>query len=138
MTELYPIKYCLDRLYEKAENDKAKTRKFSIKKPKILSQNRKTSILNFAELCQDLNRDINVVKAFIDDRLKTPSSICGKNEEILLIDNVFKVDQILNEIIKYAETFVICQECRSGNTVLVKDNRLLYLKCNACNSRKTV
>jgi len=135
--ELYTIDYCLNRLYKKVENDRENIKKYYPKRPNVVRQNRKTYITNFSELCKHCNRPENSIKSFIDERLQTPSSI--KNDK-LCIDNMFKEEQIFDVIFKYVDTYVRCPEelCGSGLTELVRENRLLYLKCNACNSKKSV
>ena len=137
MTELYTLDFCLDRLYKKAENDRAKTKKFYPKKPIVIRQNRKTFINNFSEICTHFNRPENDVELFIHERLQTPSSI--KNNS-LCIDNMFKEDQIFDVIMKYVDTYVRCPQelCGSGNTKLVREDRVLYLVCNICCSKKAV
>lgn len=142
MAELYTLEYCLDRLYKKAEQDMSNKKKFRLKKLEIIRKDKKTTVVNFAELCIQLNRDKNSVKTFIEKHLEMKSSICGVDGNMLLIEKMVDDRTIYGIIEKYAKTFVVCsqQGCESGDTELVKvkEQRLLYLKCNTCNSQKSI
>jgi translation initiation factor 2 subunit 2 len=138
MQELYTTEFCLNRVYEKLENGRIDSNKFKVKKAKMIVRDKKTFIINFAELCLAFRRDENTVKAFIDKYLQEKTSINENN--VLIINNMYKQKQIDDMFIEYMKTYVICQQqkCGSGNTELVREDRLLYLKCNTCNSKKSI
>eukprot|EP00733_Pompholyxophrys_punicea_P002433 Pompholyxophrys_punicea_v1_NODE_1896_length_516_cov_1.253796.p1 type:complete len:141 gc:universal NODE_1896_length_516_cov_1.253796:37-459(+) len=140
MKELYTIDFLLDRLFEKLESDKKDSKKFTSKKPKIVIQNRKTIITNFAELCNIFNRDMNTVKSYIDNELKVTSSIFGDENDMLQINNIYKPSHIEEVLMKYIKTHVVCSEpkCCSGNTEIIREDRLVFLKCNSCHSKKSI
>jgi translation initiation factor 2 subunit 2 len=144
MTELYTFDFCLKRLFKQAEQQQLqKKKKPAFKKPTIYRQNLKTLVDNFSGLCDWLNRDENSVKSFIDSRLHTTSSIKSiKNSDnkMLSIDNLFTESDIINVIDEYARIYVICQEpkCKSLDTEIIKEKSILYLKCNVCNSSKSI
>ena len=138
MQELYTTEFCLNRLYEKLENDRTNTKKFVVKKATILTKDRKTFILNFGDLCQAFKRDESTVKAFIDKYLEEKTSINENN--VLIINNMYKQKQIDDMFIEYMKTYVICQQpkCGSGNTELIRKDRFLYIKCHVCNCEKSI
>jgi translation initiation factor 2 subunit 2 len=49
--------------------------------------------------------------------------------EIMLIKNIIK---------SYVEDYVICSECGKPDTRLVKDDRVMLLRCDACGSHRPV
>lgn len=138
MQELYTTEFCLDRLYEKLENDRTNTKKFMVKKATILAKDRKTFILNFGDLCQAFKRDENTVKAFIDKYLEEKTSINENN--VLIINNMYKQKQIDDMFIEYMKTYVICQQkrCGSGDTKLERKDRFLFIICNKCGCEKSI
>ena len=139
MEELYTIDFCLKRLYDKLEVDKSNNKKFSTDRPLLVIENKKTSIINFEKLCDTFKRDKNSVKLFIDNELQASSSICGK-DNILMINNIYTQKQIETVIGKYIDKYVLCSaiKCGSGNTEIIRKNRITILKCNSCNAEKTI
>ena len=141
MDEKYTIEYSLKRLYDKAENDKLNGAKFKPKdRPNVIIQNKKTSIINFGNLCNSFKRKKNDVKLFIDNEMQTSSSLRGENDNILMINNIYNQKQIETVLNKYITKYVVCPaiKCSSGDTVIEKKNRLSVLKCNVCNAEKSI
>jgi translation initiation factor 2 subunit 2 len=137
MEEIYTTQFLLNRAFEKMENV-GKKKKFSMKKPEVKKQNRKTYIKNFVTLCNSINRDINHVKTFMENELKVSSSI--NDDDMLMLNNIYHQGKIELVISKYAEKYIICSEpkCGSGNTEIIKENRISYLSCKSCFSKKAV
>ena len=47
--------------------------------------------------------------------------------------------KIINDKInKYAEEFVICNECKKSDTKLLKKDKVLFVKCLACGAQHPV
>lgn len=138
MEELYTKEFLLNRAFEKMENISKK--KFSMKKPEIKNQNRKTFIKNFQEMCQSINRDEEHLKVFIDKELKLRKSSSINEDNMLMINGTIRQGPIENIIARYAQKYIICGEpkCNSGNTKIVKESRITYLACNSCGSRKAI
>ena len=61
----------------------------------------------------------------------------SKSDGVVIIGKV-KKDRIISFIQNYMKRFVVCNICKSTNTLLEKNGRLLQLKCNNCNSQYTV
>ena len=137
MEELYTTEFLLKRLFDKLEN-RGNKKKFSLKKPIVNFMNRKTYIKNFIELCEMMHREQLHLKSFIDKDLNTNSSV--NEENALLLDRKYTQMQIENTIAKYVKKYVICPEpkCGSGDTVIVKENHIMFLECKSCCSKKSI
>lgn len=56
----------------------------------------------------------------------------------LVIRGRFQPKQIENVVRHYITEYVTCRTCRSPETRLAKENRLFFLCCDLCHSRRTV
>lgn len=134
--ELYTTDFLLDRLFNQ---DSTNTKRFTSKKPVILAQNRKTAIVNFLELCDRFKRSPETVKMFIDAELQVSSSILDDNR-VLLLNNAYSQAQINDIFAKYIKKFVVCpqEKCGSGQTNIIKIDRINYIKCDSCGAKKAI
>ena len=135
--------FLLDNIFQQFENDKIFTNQVNepkITKPKIHYdfQIRRTVWTNFTKNCNELYREINSVKLFIEKELSNISSINGSNE--LLIKGKYNSNMIMSVFKKYIKTFIQCNCCSSIRTDIVRDNitKLDVLKCNKCRAERTV
>lgn len=137
MQELYKTDYLLERLYSELENKIQKT-KFTLKRPQVSILNRKTYVKNYEELCNCLKCDEEHLKLFLKKELNTELSINDSN--MLMFNTIVGTTLIENAFAKYAKNFVICleQKCGSGDTEIIRENRVIYLYCKTCNSKKSI
>ncbi|KTG45934.1 hypothetical protein cypCar_00004833 [Cyprinus carpio] len=94
-------------------------RKFVMKPPQVVRVGtKKTSFVNFTDICKLLHRQPKHLLAFLlaelGTRLIARISICIPKE------------------------YVTCHTCRSPETILQKDTRLYFLQCETCHSRCSV
>ncbi|KAL0618244.1 Eukaryotic translation initiation factor 2 subunit 2, partial [Plecturocebus cupreus] len=112
-------------------------RKFVMKPPQVIRVGtKKTSFVNFTDICKLLCRQPKHLLAFLLAELGTSSSIDGSNE--LAIKGRFQQKQIENVLRRYIKEYVTCHTCRSLDTILQKDMRLCFLQCKTCHSRCSV
>ena len=142
MKELYTFDNCFKRIQEKYENSDRRGNKFGCDRPRILLEARETLIINFGKICSDLNRDKSLVKSFVEkdlDLKKNPPRISGKDDEILTINGRYTQDNIMNVIKKFMDKYVICPaKCGSGDTDIVKKERLVFLECSKCGASSCI
>lgn len=136
MEQIYEDDYLLERLFDKLESNKSQ--KLVAVKPKSIKQNKKTHITNFVEFCKSINREPNSVKIYIDERLAKDSSISSTG--VLIINKIYHQHEIDKDFMAYIKEYVLCPEikCGSGNTNIIKENRITYLLCNSCHSKKAL
>lgn len=131
----YSEKELLDRCYDTLSQKQNINKKNPVK-PEIIRANRKTKIVNFMGVCNSLDRDIMQVKDYCFKELSTQGSITEENS--LLLNGIFKPAQILDVVTKYIKTRVCCGQCNSRNTNIIKENRIIYIQCHNCLSKKPI
>lgn len=97
---------------------------------------KRTSFSNFAEILNDFNRPERHVMQYLLAELGTSGNLDGK--KALIIKGKFKPTQMESILRQYIREYIICQTCKSSNTVMEKIERLYFMLCNDCSSRRTV
>lgn len=112
-------------------------RKFTIVPPQVGREgSKKTAFANITDLCRRMRRPLEHVTAFILTELGTTGSSDGSQR--LIIRGRYQQLQIENVLRKYIGEYVTCKTCRSPDTVMSKENRLFFLKCESCGSTRSV
>lgn len=132
--EPYTSTFLISRLYEELSTQQNSNKKISLQKPDISSANKKTYISNFRSLCSKLHRDEHEVKIFFEKELLTTTSL--NVDGCLIITGVFRQPGLLKIFTNYIKEYVTCKECNSCDTEIIKENRIMFLKCNRCLSKK--
>ena len=118
-----------------------KTKKFAIVKPVITRKDKKTLITNFGAVCSSLHRDIEILRDYFEKSLALPAGDVTVNaSSVLIITGSHSDVNLVKHLQDYVMTYVICTEkgCGSGDTELVKENRILWMLCKKCNCQKAV
>lgn len=158
-----PIKY--DKLLERffahlhsAHPDlmSSGSKSYVIPPPQCLREgNKKTIFANIPDICKRMKRSDEHVMQFIFAELGTSGSVDGSRR--LVIKGRFQQKQIENVLRRYIGMpsvisltkaaklipspgeYVTCKTCRSPDTELSKgENRLYFVTCNSCGSRRSV
>jgi len=112
-------------------------KKFVMKPPQVLRVGtKKTSFANFLEIAKTLRRTPKHLQAFLLAELGTSGSVDANNH--LIIKGRFQQKQIENILRRYIKEYVTCHTCRAPETILEKDTRLYFLRCEKCGSRCSV
>ncbi|KAK6076090.1 eukaryotic translation initiation factor 2 subunit beta [Seiridium cupressi] len=113
-------------------------RSYKIPPPQCLREgNKKTIFANIPEICKRMKRTEEHVTQYLFAELGTNGSVDGSRR--LVIKGRFQQKQIENVLRKYILEYVTCKTCRSPDTELNKgENRLYFITCNACGSRRSV
>ncbi|KAK3657808.1 translation initiation factor eIF-2 beta subunit [Elasticomyces elasticus] len=111
---------------------------YKIPPPQCLREgNKKTIFANIAEICKRMKRTDEHVTQFLFAELGTSGSVDGSRR--LVIKGRFQQKQIENVLRRYIMEYVTCKTCRSPDTELNKgENRLYFVTCNSCGSRRSV
>ncbi|KAH6899977.1 domain found in IF2B/IF5 [Thelonectria olida] len=114
------------------------TKSYKIPPPQCMREgNRKTVFANIAEICKRMKRTEEHVTAYLFAELGTSGSVDGSRR--LVIKGRFQQKQIENVVRKYIIEYVTCKTCKSPDTELNKgENRLYFITCNNCGSRRSV
>jgi len=131
------LKRIFDIMAQNNTDHGTRSERIFIKPPNITREGKKKTIwANFTEICTQLNRPTSHFCEFLFSELGTTGSI-DKNG-YLVIRGVFQSKNIESLIRRYIKDYVVCTSCRSLNTVMTKEDRLNFLDCNDCHSRRTV
>lgn len=114
------------------------SRSYKIPPPQCLREgNKKTIFANIADICKRMKRNDDHVIQFLFAELGTSGSVDGSKR--LVIKGRFQQKQIENVLRRYIMEYVTCKTCKSPDTELSKgENRLSFVTCNSCGSRRSV
>jgi len=138
----YPYTVLLDRIFRKlTENNPTLISKESHSLPPpqtALHGSKKTGWGNFKKICDELNRKPEHVKLFFLTEMNTTGNMDGSNS--FIIKGRWRPKQIESLLKKYIKEYVTCNNCRSPQTVMEKDNamRLHVLTCKVCGASRSV
>nr|MBA4405497.1 translation initiation factor IF-2 subunit beta [Nanoarchaeum sp.] len=109
--------------------------RFEIPKVKGHIEGNKTIITNFQQIVSSFRRDADHLLKYLLRELATPGII---DNQRLILGRKISSSQINNKIERYANEFVICADCKKPDTQLVKEEKILTLKCSACGAKHPV
>ena len=125
----------LKQAIQKLPNKIEKTERFEMPKVVGLIEGNKTIINNFYQIADILHRQPEHLLKFLLRELATPGTL----EKSRLILGRKISSNIINEKIEvYAKTFVLCPECKRPDTQLIRENKILMIKCTACGAKHPV
>jgi len=111
--------------------------KYKMKPPVVYREGTKKTIwANFPEICKIMNRQNEHVLAFLMAEAGTTGSIDGEGR--CVIKGRFQGKNIENILRRYISEYVKCHTCKTPETHLKKENRLLFMVCDKCGSTRTV
>ncbi|KAK6359020.1 hypothetical protein TWF696_000192 [Orbilia brochopaga] len=140
-----PFKYTqlLKRFYINLYEDhpelsgEGRLKNYKIPPPQVVREGNKKSIfVNLPEIARKMKRNPDHVIQFIFAELGTNGSVDGSGR--LVIKGRFQQKQLESVLRRYIIEYLTCGTCKSPNTTLNKENRLFFVSCNVCGSRKSV
>lgn len=109
--------------------------RFEIPKVKGHIQGNKTLITNFFQITNILNREPQHLLKFLLRELATPGTL---DTNRLVLGRKISSSSVNEKIERYAKLYVICPECQKPDTKLIKENKILIIKCTACGAKHPV
>jgi translation initiation factor 2 subunit 2 len=109
--------------------------RFEMPVAEVMIQGNFTIIKNFSQLSSILRRDVNHMLKFFTKELAAPGTIEGTRAIFQTRVSQRTVQQKLES---YVKEFVLCRECGKPDTKLIKEDRILLLKCEACGAKASV
>ena len=135
------VQNCMDNTYSDLLErcsfaNKIKT-KIGIKPPIIQKDGSKRSVwTNFNDTYICLNRDHKHILQFFLNELTTTGSIDANNR--LVIRGNFNSSDFEKLLKRYIHRYVMCNSCKSIDTVIYNESRLSFIHCNQCNTKYTI
>ena len=94
-----------------------------------------TSIKNFVDACKHIRREPKEVMKYLVKELGTQWFI---ESNALILTGKFNNKTINEKFKRYINHYVLCPICKKPDTKLIKIDRILFIKCEACGARNPV
>ncbi|KAI5679822.1 hypothetical protein M9H77_01049 [Catharanthus roseus] len=105
--------------------------------PQVLREGtKKTVFVNFMDLCKKMHRQPEHVMTFLLAEMGTSGSLDGQQR--LVVKGRFAPKNFEGILRRYVNEYVICNGCKSPDTILSKENRLFFLRCEKCGCGRSV
>lgn len=125
----------LNKAYDNLPEIEESTERLDIPEPEIIIQGRQTIIKNFSQICEALRRDPNHLLKYLTKELATPAGFDGTRATF---QSKLYRKLIQNKLDSYVKEYVICKECNRPDTKLIRESRIVFLKCEACGAKSSV
>ncbi|KAI8523418.1 hypothetical protein RHMOL_Rhmol13G0071700 [Rhododendron molle] len=103
-------------------------RRTVMRPPQVLREGtKKTIFANVVDICNTMHRQPEHVKTFLLAELGTSGSFDGLQR--LVVKGRFAPKNFEGILRRYANEYVICNGCKGPDTILSKENRLFFLRC---------
>ncbi|KAF7762102.1 hypothetical protein Agabi119p4_8695 [Agaricus bisporus var. burnettii] len=113
------------------------SKRYTIAPPSIHKEgNKKTIFANVTDICKKMHRQPEHVIQFLFAEMGTTGSVDGAGR--LVIRGRFQQKQVENVLRRYIVEYVTCKTCKSLDTLLTKENRIFFMACESCGSRRSV
>eukprot|EP00959_Pyramimonas_sp_CCMP1952_P307468 6435755-Pyramimonas_sp.AAC.2 len=97
---------------------------------------KKTVFVNFMELCKTMHRQPDHVMGYLHAELGTSGSLDGQQR--LIMKGRFTPKVFEGILRRYVNEYVICNMCKSTDTLLSREQRLFILRCQPCGASRSV
>ncbi|KXN93009.1 putative eukaryotic translation initiation factor 2 subunit beta, partial [Leucoagaricus sp. SymC.cos] len=115
----------------------ASSKRYTIAPPSIHREgNKKTIFANVTDICKKMHRQPEHVIQYLFAEMGTTGSVDGAGR--LVIRGRFQQKQVENVLRRYIVEYVTCKTCKSLDTLLTKENRIFFMACESCGSRRSV
>ncbi|KDQ56651.1 hypothetical protein JAAARDRAFT_47997 [Jaapia argillacea MUCL 33604] len=112
-------------------------KRYTIVPPSVQREGNKKSIFsNIGDICKRMHRQPEHVIQFLFSEMGTTGSVDGQGR--LVIKGRFQQKQVENVLRRYIVEYVTCKTCKSFDTLLTKENRIFFMTCESCGSRRSV
>jgi len=131
----YDYEMLLKRAMEALPKNVVVKERFEMPKGIIFHEGNTTILRNLAEIADKINRDINHLFSYLLKELGTAGEIDGERG---IFQGKIPPKKVQEKIERYVNKFVLCHECGRPDTKLIKINRTLMVKCEACGAIRPV
>ena len=132
----YSYEELLERAYSKLPVKPGEASAINIPKPEIIVVANKTTILNFKEIYEALNRDPEILQRYLGKELGVATYL--NESQQLILQGRFNVQVLTKLLTIFVQKYVICPTCGSKDTKLEKRGKVFILKCMACGAETSL
>ncbi len=128
-------KNLLDRAHEELPDQVESYERFTVPRPRVRRAGRRSVIMNFKEIADELRRDPAHLLKFLSGEMATLPRFDGTRA---IFQGRFTADTIRNLLEIYTKKYVLCPVCERPDSKLTRERRLWFLDCEACGARSSV
>ncbi len=110
-----------------------RSERFEMPIPDVIYSGNKTIITNFSKIASQLRREKKHIAKYLFKELAAPGDV-GQSELVIL--SRIPRNMIRKKVESYVKEYVLCPQCGKPDTKIIKEGRIVYLKCEACGARK--
>lgn len=136
---MYTLSFNYDDLLKRATQQmpEVQAKKERLELPRIMIQTvgMRTTIANFKEISDALDRDPQHVIKFLTREMATAATF---HDNRAIFQGKFRADSFERLLSRYLEGYVVCPVCKRPDTKIVKEKRLTFLVCNACGAKSSI
>jgi len=125
----------LNKTYESLPKVEESAERFEVPEVDTMIQGRQTIIKNFSQICEALRRRPKHLLKFLTKELATPAGFDGVRATF---QSKLPRRLIQTKLQVYVRDYVVCKECGKPDTKLVKEDRITFLRCEACGAKASV
>jgi len=125
----------LQRAIDKLPEITEERDRFKVPVPVVFLEGKTTVVENFVAIADMLNRSHDHLLKNLLRELGTAGKVEGNRA---VFQGRFSPETIKEHIKSYVEEYVLCSECGKPDTKLVRTDRVLMLKCEACGAHRPV
>lgn len=126
----------LNRAMEKlSQRQILRKERFEIPKVSVTREGVRTILRNLTQIAKILNRSEDHIYKYLVKSLGTAGFVDNGR---LILQGKFTEEEIQKEINEYVKIYVLCKECNAPDTELMKEERVLFLRCLACGAKQPV
>lgn len=134
MTDL-DYKNLLKRVVDSTPKREVTDDRFKLPKAEIFYEGNTTVIKNFDKISDAVNRDPDLILKFLLGGLGTAGELDGGR---VVFQGKIPAKSISDKLKEYIDTYVMCSECNRPDTHLVKQGRMMLIRCDACGAFRSV
>jgi translation initiation factor 2 subunit 2 len=125
----------LKRASEQMPEVQAKKERLELPRIQIQTVGMRTTIANFKEIADSLDRDPQHVLKFLTREMATAATF---HDSRAIFQGKFQRESFERLLQRYMEGYVVCPVCKRPDTKVVKEKRLTFLVCNACGAKSAI
>lgn len=129
----FDYKKLLNKAMERMPKKELSSNRFKLPDANSEVQGNKTILKNFREISTVLRRSGTHLSKYLFKELATPGNMQG---DMLILQTKVSNENLKSKIKKYVDEFVYCKVCGQPDTKLVKEDRILFMVCEACGARQ--
>ncbi len=117
------------------DSKESSSSRFELPTVDVMWEGQKTFLRNFSEFPKVLRRDPDKVLQYLSKEFAVPAERLG--DKAMFIgrrdaEDFTRLFQI------YVKDYLECHTCKSPDTKIVKENRIIFLICEACGAKSTL